>query len=79
MKVAILGTSAVEQAVAEAFLQIGYEVMVYDPDSDQTSQLVKKGAVTVKTPEEAILETDAILLTITDGKAIRELLSTGIL
>lgn len=74
MKVAVLGTGMIGSALAEAFLQVGYEVVVYNRTTAKTDALVKKGASAAQTPAEAIKNTDAAFLTVMDAKAVRELL-----
>lgn len=74
MKVAVLGTGMIGSALAEAFLQVGYEVVVYNRTAAKTDALVKKGASAAQTPADAIKNTDAAFLTVMDAKAVRELL-----
>lgn len=74
MKVAVLGTGTIGSAVGAALLQSGYEVIAYNRTSSKTEELVKKGAAAANHPAEAIEEADAVLLTVMDGSAVKELL-----
>ena len=44
MKAAIVGTDMTGSLLAEIFLQVGYEIVVYNQTITKTEVLVKKGA-----------------------------------
>lgn len=74
MKVAILGTGLMGTAMAEAVMKAGHEVIVYNRTATKTAPLVAQGAKAVLTPAEAILEADATIIVLLDGKSVKELL-----
>lgn len=74
MKLAILGTGAIGSALAEAFLQKGFEVNVYNRTPDRAKALEKFGAAAMATPAQAIQASDAVILAVIDIAAIREVL-----
>ncbi|WP_333805164.1 NAD(P)-dependent oxidoreductase [Sulfurospirillum sp.] len=74
MKVAILGTGLMGTAMAEAVMKAGHEVIVYNRTAAKTAPLVELGAKAVLSPAEAILEADATIIVLLDGKGVKELL-----
>lgn len=74
MKIAILGTGLMGTAMAEAVMKAGHETIVYNRTTAKTASLVALGAKAVLTPAEAILEADATIIVLLDGKGVKELL-----
>lgn len=74
MKIAILGTGLMGTAMVEAVMNAGHETIVYNRTTAKTASLVALGAKAVLTPAEAILEADATIIVLLDGKGVKELL-----
>lgn len=74
MKIAILGTGTMGTGFAEGLINAGHEVIVFNRTAARTEPLVALGAKAVLTPTEAIVQSDASILVLADGNAVRETL-----
>ncbi|MEG0992796.1 MAG: NAD(P)-binding domain-containing protein [Bacteroidales bacterium] len=74
MKIAILGTGTMGSGMAQGMLNAGQEVVVYNRTKEKTAALVELGAKVVDTPEQAIEMSDAAIVVLADGAALRNVI-----
>ena len=74
MKISVLGIGIMGAGLAEGLIKAGHEVMVYNRTMCRTEPLVTLGAKAVKTPAEAIEESDASILVVSDANIVRSIL-----
>jgi len=60
--------------MAERLIAGGYHVTAWNRTQSKAQPLARRGATVVNTVEEAIADADAIVLTVTDAPAIRQIL-----
>lgn len=73
MHISVIGTGAMGSAVAQALLDAGVDVTVYNRTRTKTERLAQLGAKVADDPKAAIAATDGAILALTDGPAIHEL------
>lgn len=76
MKISLLGTGTIGSAIAEAFLDAGYDVTVYNRTISRTKPLADKGAHVVEKPEQAVRASETIFLALIDAKAVKDTIFT---
>lgn len=59
---------------AEGLMKAGHEVIVYDRTPAKAEALMKIGAKTAKTASEAILNTEATIIVVSDATAVKSIL-----
>jgi len=74
MKVALIGTGLMGRPMAERVLALGYQVVVFNRSRNKAEPLRTSGALIVASAAEAIAAAECVILMLTDGKAIREVL-----
>jgi 3-hydroxyisobutyrate dehydrogenase len=74
MKIALIGTGIIGTPLAEKLLECGHDLIVYNRTRQKTKSLSKIGATVANSPEEAIKFAEIIILTLTDGPAIYDVL-----
>lgn len=74
MKVTILGTGLMGSALAEAMMNAGHEITVYNRTAAKTASLVAMGAIAAKSPAEAINSSEAVVVVLPDAESVRKLL-----
>lgn len=74
MKISVLGIGIMGAGLAEGLIKAGHEVVLYNRTMSKTEPLVALGAKAVKTAAEAIKESDASILVVSDANAVRNLL-----
>ena len=76
MTLALLGTGLLGRAVAERLQSVGHSVTVYNRTTSKALPLQAYGITVVTRPEQAIAQTDCVLLMLADAAAIRAVLLT---
>lgn len=74
MKISVLGIGLMGAGLAEGLIKAGHEVVVYNRTMSKTEPLIALGAKAVKTPAEAIKESDASILVVSDANVVRSIL-----
>lgn len=74
MDVAVMGTGLMGRPIAERLLERGYRVTVFNRTKEKAQPLKAAGARVAGTPEEAIEAGPCIILMLTDGPAVRQVL-----
>lgn len=74
MKISVLGIGLMGAGLAEGLIKAGHEVVVYNRTMSKTEPLIALGAKAVKTPAEAIKESDASILVVSDINVVRSIL-----
>jgi len=77
MKIALLGTGLMGEALAKRILEAGYPLIVYNRTQSKTQNLKEHGATVALSVKEAITFAECILCVLSDAKAIEEVLFNG--
>ena len=73
-RVAFLGTGLMGRPMAERLLDAGYSLVVYNRTGEKAQALESSGAQIVQSPLEAIRQAECVVLMLSDGPAIREVM-----
>ncbi|MDE3048834.1 MAG: NAD(P)-dependent oxidoreductase [Nitrospirota bacterium] len=76
MTLALLGTGLLGRAIAERLQSVGHSVTVYNRTTSKALPLQACGITVVTRPEQAIAQTDCVVLMLADAAAIRAVLLT---
>lgn len=76
MTLALLGTGLLGRAIAERLQSVGHSVTVYNRSTSKALPLQACGITVVTRPEQAIAQTDCVVLMLADAAAIRAVLLT---
>src|SRR3989338_8000828 len=74
MKISIIGTGLLGEAIAQKLIQHGHLVFVYNRTRKKTDNLKKEGAYVCQNPQEALTRGECTLLVLSDAKAIEDVL-----
>ncbi|WP_031164437.1 NAD(P)-dependent oxidoreductase [Streptosporangium roseum] len=72
--VTVIGLGPMGQAMADAYLDSGYEVTVWNRTADRADRLVARGARRARTVEAALTANDLVVLSLTDYDAMYAIL-----
>ncbi|GAA3021373.1 NAD(P)-dependent oxidoreductase [Streptosporangium longisporum] len=75
MRVAVLGMGVMGRAMTRRLLTLGFPVTVWNRTPGRAGELVDLGAVEAGSPAEAARGADGVLLSLTDDRATREVMS----
>ncbi|MFF0308767.1 NAD(P)-dependent oxidoreductase [Streptosporangium sp. NPDC004379] len=75
MRVAVLGVGRMGTALARRLLAREHTVRVWNRTRGRTGELVRAGAEETSSPEAAARDADAVLMTLTDDRACRDVLT----
>ncbi len=73
-KIAIIGTGLMGRPMAEKITQSGYPLSVYNRTIEKAAPLKEYGAKVSQTPVEAILDSNCLVLMLSDYEAIKQVL-----
>ena len=71
MKVGLVGTGMLGEAVGNHLLDLGYSLMVYNRTEEKTKSLVLNGAKLCTSPRSVAKDSDLVLTCVTDANAVR--------
>ncbi|WP_230718321.1 NAD(P)-dependent oxidoreductase [Martelella mediterranea] len=74
MKIAILGTGLMGAPMALNLIKEGFTVTVWNRSPGKTAALEAAGAVRAETPALAAADKDVVIIMVTDGSAVRDVL-----
>jgi len=77
MKIALLGTGLMGEALAKRILEAGHPLIVYNRTQSKTQTLKEHGATVALSVKEAITFAECILCVLSDAKAIEEVIFNG--
>jgi 3-hydroxyisobutyrate dehydrogenase len=72
-KIGWIGLGLMGNPMSQQLLNAGYAVTVYNRHKDKEEALKQQGATTASTPKELLLETDVVIIMVTDDNAVREI------
>jgi len=74
MKIGIVGTGMLGEAVGLHLLDVGYEVTVFNRTKEKTENLGKKGAIVVESPKLVAESSDLVITVVKDADAVYEVI-----
>ena len=74
MKIGIVGTGMLGEAVGLHLLDVGYEIIVYNRSNKKTENLKNKGATVVESPKEVAKNTDLVIIVVKDADAVNDVI-----
>ncbi len=74
MKIGIVGTGMLGEAVGLHLLDVGYEMIVFNRSNEKTENLKKKGATVVESPKEVAKNTDLVIIVVKDADAVNDVI-----
>lgn len=72
MKISLVGTGLMGFPMAQRLLKNGYELTVFNRTAGKAGLLVEQGARLAGDPREAVMNSDVIILMLSDFKAVNE-------
>lgn len=72
MKVGLIGTGMLGNAVGLHLLQSGYELTAYNRTKEKTNELKKNGAQIALTPKEVAENSDTVIIVVKDANAVKQ-------
>lgn len=75
MRVAVLGMGMMGRALTRRLLGIGFSVTVWNRTPGRAGELVDLGAVEAASPAEAARKAEAVMMLLSDGPAVREVMA----
>lgn len=70
MRVAVFGIGNMGRAFAAHALEMGHEVTVWNRTANRAAELISSGAVEIRSPKDAVADSDAVLLVLADDEAV---------
>lgn len=74
MRISIIGTGLLGEAIAQKLIQHGHLVFVYNRTRKKTDNLKKEGAYVCQSSQEVLTRGECTLLVLSDAKAIEDIL-----
>ena len=74
MKIGIVGTGMLGEAVGLHLLDVGYEIIVFNRSNEKTKNLKKNGATVVVSPKEVAKNTDLVITVVKDADAVNDVI-----
>ena len=74
MKIGIVGTGMLGEAVGLHLLDVGYEIIVFNRSNEKTENLKKNGATVVESPKEVAKNTDLVITVVKDADAVNDVI-----
>ena len=72
MKLGIIGTGMLGEAVGLHLLDVGYEVTVFNRSKEKTKKLENKGALVVDFPKNVAEKSDLVIVVVKDANAVKD-------
>ena len=81
MKIGIIGTGMLGEAVGLHLLDVGYDVTVFNRTENKTERLKQKGASIAESPKQVAKDSDLIITIVKDADAVDEVIfgSSGVI
>ncbi len=74
MKIGIVGTGMLGEAVGLHLLDVGYEVNVYNRTKEKTKKLEQKGAKVIESPKHIAENSDLVIIVVKDAEAVKNVI-----
>jgi 3-hydroxyisobutyrate dehydrogenase-like beta-hydroxyacid dehydrogenase len=74
MNIGIIGTGLMGSAIAHRLIEKGFQVFLYNRTKGRATTLVKMGAVQTDYPSDLGRKCDYVIISVTDGNAVKEIL-----
>ena len=74
MKIGIVGTGMLGEAVGLHLLDVGYEIIVFNRSNEKTENLKKKGATVVESPKEVAKDADLVITVVKNADAVNDVI-----
>ena len=74
MKIGIIGTGMLGEAVGLHLLDVGYDVTVFNRTENKTERLKQKGALIAESPKQVAKDSDLIITIVKDADAVNEVI-----
>jgi len=74
MKIGIIGTGMLGEAVGLHLLDIGYEVTAFNRTKEKTKNLKEKGAIIVESPKHVAENSELVITVVKDADAVNEVI-----
>jgi len=72
MKIGIVGTGMLGEAVGLHLLDVGYEITVFNRSKKKTEKLENKGAIVVDSPKNAAENSELVIMVVKDADAVKD-------
>ena len=81
MKIGIIGTGMLGEAVGLHLLDVGYEVIVFNRTKEKTENLKKNGAIVGESPKHVAENSDLVITVVKDSDAVNDVIfgSSGLI
>jgi 3-hydroxyisobutyrate dehydrogenase len=76
MKIGFIGTGLMGNPMASRLIEAGYSLSIFNRTLNKTENLEKKGAEVYTSPAGVISASEVIFLMLTDGNAVKEMLTS---
>ena len=73
MKIGIIGTGMLGEAVGLHLLDVGYEITVFNRTKEKTENLKKNGAIVVESPKHVAENSDLVIIVVKDADAVNNI------
>ena len=74
MKIGIIGTGMLGEAVGLHLLDVGYEVIVFNRTREKTENLKNNGAIVVESPKKIAENSDLVITIVKDADAVNDII-----
>ena len=72
MKIGIVGTGMLGEAVGLHLLDVGYEITVFNRSKEKTENLENKGALVVDSPKNVAEKSELVIVVVKDADAVKD-------
>jgi len=72
MKIGIVGTGMLGEAVGLHLLDVGYEITVFNRSKKKTEKLENKGAIVVDSPKNVAEKSELVIVVVKDADAVKD-------
>ena len=72
MKIGIVGTGMLGEAVGLHLLDVGYEITVFNRSKKKTEKLENKGAIVVDSPKNVAEKSELVIMVVKDADAVKD-------
>lgn len=74
MKIGIVGTGMLGEAVGLHLLDVGYKITVFNRSKEKTEKLENKGALVVDSPKNVAENSELVIMVVKDANAVKDII-----
>ena len=74
MKIGIVGTGMLGEAVGLHLLDVGYKITVFNRSKEKTEKLENKGAIVVDSPKNVAENSELVIMVVKDANAVKDVI-----